>query len=485
LVVGAALVVAGVAWRLLPTAGTPTAYADSIAVLPIANQSGNPELEYVSDGITECLINNLSQFPRLKVIARTTAFRYKGRDVDPQQAGRELNVRRVFTGRLVRQGDFMGIQVDLVNVADGSQVWGYHYNQKLSDLVGLPENISGKISDSLQLKLSGVEQRRLRGGRTENQEAFRLYLLGRYCWNQRLQRRPGTVEKAIAYFEQAIQKDPGYALAYVGLAEAYATLPAYSEFSPVDAARKGKAAARRALEIDETVFEAYVALASIAADEWDWTEAEKGFRRALQLNPGYALAHRWYSECLEITGRVREAMAETQKAYELDPLSTAISLGLASLLYDDLQYDRAIQQFRSLLELDPDLAVAHMHIGIALLAQGKNKEALVELEQANALIPGGVVSLVGYAQAKLGNRQAALEILRQIQDPAKRHRSTPFDEALLFMGLGDMDRAFRSLDAACDQRAPLIARVKVDPFFASLRSDRRYPLLLRRMNLTP
>ena len=484
-VAAGALAVAGAASLLLPVARTPTAYTDSIAVLPIANQSGNPEWEYVTDGITECLINNLSQFPKLKVIARTTAFRYKGRNVDPQQAGRELKVRRVFTGRLVRQGDFMGIQVDLVNVADGSQVWGYHYNQKLSDLVALPENISGKISDSLQLKLSGLEQRRLSRGRTENQEAFRLYLLGRYTWNQRVQRRPGTVEKSIAYFEQAIEKDPGYALAYVGMAEAYSTLPGYSEFSPADAARKGKAAARKALEIDETVFEAYVALASIAADEWDWTEAEKGFRRALQLNPGYALGHQWYAECLEKMARVKEALAEQQKAYELDPLSTAISLGAASLLYDDMQYDRAIQQLRAIAELNPDLGMAHMHIGLALLAQGKNKEALVEFERANALMPGGVSALVGYANAKSGNRQAALEILRQVQDPAKRHRGTPFDQAILYMGLGDLDRTFDFLNEACDQRVSPVERLKVDPFFIPLRSDPRYARLLRRMNLTP
>ncbi|HXA49627.1 MAG TPA: protein kinase [Candidatus Acidoferrum sp.] len=460
----------------------PATYTESIAILPIANQTGDPGLEYVSDGITESLINSMSQLPRVKVIARTTAFHYKRRDVDAQQAGRELHVRRVLTGRIVRQGDSIGVQVDLINVADGSEVWGQHYDRKLSELVTLQES----ISESLQLKLDGSKQKRLTRGRTENQDAYRLYLLGRYSWNQRSAGRKGIVEKAIRYFHEAIAEDPLYAQAYVGLAEAYATLPNYSDVSFEEGVLKGKAAARKALEIDATAYEAYVALASIAGDEWDWAAADKAFRRALELNPGYVTAHQWYAGHLERMGRVKEGLAEFQRAYELDPLSPNVSLGVGALLYDDHQYDRAIEQDRRTLELAPGFGMAYLQIGLNLLAQGKNKEALVEFEHAHErMSPASPFPLIGYVQARSGNRQAALDMLRQIGDPAKRHRGAAFDKAVLYLGLGDRDQAFASLNEDVDRHAPLIELVKVDPFFEPLRSDPRFALLLRRMNLTP
>jgi len=484
LVFAAAVVSAAGAWLLRPMRQTPASYTDSLAILPIANQSGDPELEYVSDGITESLINRLSQLPRLKVIARTTAFRYKGRNVDIQQAGNQLQVRRVFTGRLVRQGDFLGVQVDLVNVADGSQVWGNHYNQKLSELITLPETLAGKISESLQLKLNGAEQKRLGRRGTENQDAYRLYLLGRFYWNQRSQGVKGTVEKAITQFQQAIDKDPLYALAYVGMAEAYATLPGYSDIPAKEASLKAKSAARKALEIDDTVSEAHVTLASVAADEWDWAGADKAFRRALELNPGYATAHQWYGEYLEKMGRIKEGLAETQRAYELDPLSPVINTGVGSLLYDDQQNDRALDQFRKALELNPDYGMDYLYLGLIRISQGKFKEAIAELEHARALMPGSppFFSLIGYAQTQLGNRQAALDMIRQIADPALKYGNKPFDLAVLYLGLRDNDRVFEYLNQAVDQRAPLIERVLADPLFAPLRSDPRYKALLRRMN---
>ncbi|HTS27369.1 MAG TPA: protein kinase [Bryobacteraceae bacterium] len=464
----------------------PAGYADSMAILPIANQSGDPELDYVSDGITEGLINSMSQLSRLKVIASTTASQYKGRKVDPQQAGRELKVRRVLTGRLVRHQDSVGVQVDLVNVADGSEVWGQHYDQKLSELATLQAALCAKIAESLQLKLSGSEQKRLTRGQSDNHEAYRLYLLGRYYWNQRVQGRAGMVEKAIDYFQQAIREDPLYAQAYVGLAEAYATLPGYSNVSAAEGQLKGKASARKALEIDATAFEAYVSLASIAADEWDWPEADKAFRRALELNPGYVTAHLWYGQYLLIIGRAKEGLSEVQRAYELDPLSPAVSVNVCAALYDNHQYARAIEECRKTLELAPGFGISYVHMGLALLMQGKDKEALAEFEHARDAMPAAPpVSLIGYTQARLGNRQAALDIARQVSDPARRYRGTAFDMAMLHLGLGDRDAAFRDFGEAIDQRAPLIMELKIDPIFTPLRSDPRYVSLLRRMNLTP
>jgi serine/threonine protein kinase/tetratricopeptide (TPR) repeat protein len=478
-----AFLTAGALLLRRPSRG-PAEFTESLAILPIVNESGDPDLEYVSDGITESLINRMSQFPRLKVMARTTAFRYKGRSTDPQTAGRELNVRRVFTGRMVRQADSMGVQVDLINVADGAEVWGYRYTQKLSDLSALPDQISGSISESLQLKLNGTERKRLGSHQTGNQDAYRLYLLGRYYWNHR--EKNDAVAKAIGYFQQAIEKDPLYALAYVGMAEAYATLPSFSNVSPGDGALKAKAAARKALEIDGTVSEAYVTLASVAADEWDWPEAERGFRRALELNPGYATAHQWYGGYLANMGRVKDGLAELQRAYELDPLSPNINLGLATLLYDDHQYDRAIEQCRRTLELNPDFGMAHVHAALALLAQGKNKEAISELDRAKALMPGmPPLALTAHAYAKSGNRQPALDMLRRLNDPSYSRPGKAWDLAVLYMGLGDKDGAFKALNLACDERWVLIHLVREDPFFDSLRSDPRFAALLRRMNLTP
>ena len=475
------------AWLLRPHALAPADFTESLAILPVANQTGDPQLDYVSDGITESLINNMSQFRHLKVLARTTAFRYKGRNVDAQSAGRELNVRRVLTGTLVRRAESLNVQVDLVNVADGSEVWGHRYNEAASNLVGLPETISRNISDSLQLRLNVTEQKQLSKRHTENPEAYRLYLLGRHYWNRRDWNDQGATEKAIAYFQQAIEKDPLYALAYVGLAEAYSTFSVNGDVSQREADLKAKAAARKALEIDENVAEAYVALASIEADQWNWPEADKAFRRALELNPGNATAHHWYAEYLEKTGRVKEALVEMRRGYELDPLSPTMLLVLGTLLYDDHQYAPAVEQLRKVLALNPDSGMAYVHIAVIRLIQKSFPEAMVELDHADSRMPGApiLMALRGYVYAQTGKRQAALDIIPKLRDSSTSRHGTALDLPVLYLGLGDKDRAFEALNRSVDERAPLIDLLKVDPFFEPLHSDPRYARLLRRMNLTP
>ena len=323
---------------------------DSLAILPLTSGSADPNMEQLSDGITESIINSMSQLPKLKVINRTTVFRYKGREVDPQKVGRELKVQAVLTGRMIQQGDTISVQADLIDVADGSQLWGGRCNRKLSDLIALPEEMAKQISDKLRLKLTGVEEKQLTRRSTDDVEAYRLYMRGRYFWNKR---NAEAINLGIEYFRQAIARDPHYALAYVGLADSYAILPNFSETSTDEASLKARAAALKALEIDETLPEAQVTLASISADRWEWQEAEKWFKRAMELNPSYATAHQWYGVYLAKIGRVDEALVEMKRAYELDPLSLIINLELGAALAHARQYDQAIEQLRKNLEIEP------------------------------------------------------------------------------------------------------------------------------------
>jgi len=464
----------------------PAVTVESLAILPIANQSGDQNLEYLGDGITETLINSMSQLPRLKVMARTSAFRYKGKNVDPQTAGRELKVRRVFTGRLLRQDDLLIVQVDLINVEDGAELWGGRYNEKPSALLGLAETISGRISEGLQLRLDAAARKRLNHRHTENQEAYRLYLLGRYQLSRRDWNDQDAVKNSIESFQKAIHLDPLYAMAYVGLAEAYDVAPTYL-MAPREGLLKARAAATKALEIDDTIAEAYTTLADLNAMDWNWTQAEKGFRKAIELNDGYAQAHLWYGEYLDRMGRCPEAMAEIRRAYELDPLSPSVNMFLGHVLVDNRQYDQAIAQFRQTAEMNPNSSMASVHIAVTLLIQKRFPEALAELDRADTLMPGArpVLALRGHAYAQTGRRPEAQEILKKLTGPSAPRYGTAFDLPALYLGLGDKDGAFESLNRSVDNREMLIDFLKADPFMDPLRSDPRYIALLRRMNLEP
>ena len=394
-------------WRAL-TPGQ-TGPADSLAILPLSNESGDADLDYVSDGVTETLINTMSQLPQLRVIARTTAFRYKRQNLDPQRAGRELNVRRVLTGRVIRQGDSLSVQVDLINVGDGLELWGGRYNEKISNMLALPEKISGRISETLQLKLTGAEKKGLTKHYTENTDAYRLYLLGRYNWNKRTEE---AIRKSIEYFQQAIESDPSYALAYAGLADSYAVLPSYSSTSSSEANLKARAAAVKALEIDETLSEAHATLATISDAEWNWSDAEKRFKRAIELKPGYATAHNWFSGYLAEMGRVDEALMESRRAYELDPLSLSVNLALGANLYIHGDYDQSVEQFRKTLELDPNFVPARIHLVLPLLEEKKFDAAIDELNQLKAITHEAppVMALLGNVYARSGKKQQAAGI---------------------------------------------------------------------------
>jgi len=328
---------------------------DSLLVLPFANASGDPEMEYLSDGITEAIMNSLAQLPKLRVLPRSTAFRYKGREADAQGVGRELNVRAVLTGRVIQQNEALIVSAELMDVAHDSQVWGERYNRNLDDIFEVQAEVAGRISETLRLQLTPEEKKRLTKRPTTNREAYQSLLRAHYYANKWTQE---GLKQGIAYARQAIEADPGYAAAYAWLGFTYANLTAFGRLLPSEAFPK--AAALRALEIDESLADAHTALAVVQTFyEWDRSPAEVLFNRALELNPNYAWAHNYYGFWLLIMGRYPEALAEAQRSIELDPLSPNFSFALAFQFYFTRDYDRAFEQFQKTLELDPNFVYAH------------------------------------------------------------------------------------------------------------------------------
>ncbi|MEK6410702.1 MAG: protein kinase [Acidobacteriota bacterium] len=456
---------------------------DSLAILPLINASGDPDTEYLSDGITESIINNLSQLPKLRVMARSTVFRYKGKDVDPQSVGQELGVRAALTGRVLQRGDLLIIKAELVDAEDGSHLWGEQYNRELSDIFTIEEEISREISDKLRLKLSGAEKKRLTKRYTENTEAYRLYLKGRFYWTKRTE---DGLKKGIEYFQKAIESDPGYALAYAGLADSYNILASYSALAPKDAFPRAKAAATRALELDDKLAEAHTSLAFVKFGyDWDWAESEREFKQAIQLNPGYAIAHNFYAVILAALGRFDEAMAQIKKAHELDPLSLPINTNLGFLLYLARRYDESIQQYLKTIELDEGFPLAHRRLAQTYERKQMYSEAVAEFQKANTLSGEDVevLSARGHFHAILGETEKANEVLQRMDALASRKYVPAYLIARIYLGLGDNDRVFELLDKACEERYGYLAYLNVEPLFDSIRSDPRFSDLVRRVGL--
>jgi TolB-like protein/Tfp pilus assembly protein PilF len=466
----------------LPTrSGRARKAIDSLAVLPLANASADPDAEYLSDGITETLINNLSQLPKLRVIPRSMVFRYKGREVDPQTVGRELNVRAVLTGRVVQRGDTLNIQAELVDVVAESQLWGGQFQRKVSDIFAVQEEIAKEISEKLRLQLTGEEQKRLVKRHTVDAEAYQLYLKGRYHWSKRTEE---GVKKGLEYFQLAIAKDPGYALAYAGLADSYNMLGVYVG-PPKEAFPRAKAAATKALQIDDTLTEAHTSLAVIKLHyEWVWLEAERAFKRALELNPTYAGAHDWYAEYLAAMGRTEEALGEVKRAQELDPLSLIINTDVGWHYYFQRRYDWAIEQLQKTLEMDPNFPPAHLFLGQVYVQLSRLEDANREFQKAisaSGASPRYLAGL-GYGYAQSGNTREAQNVLEDLRELSKRRYVSSFDIAAIYVGLGDKDQAFEWLQKAYEERSIFLIFLKVDPRLDPLRSDPRFQDLLRRMS---
>ena len=456
----------------------------SLAVLPFITTGSESGAAYLSDGITESIINNLSRLPKLRVMARSTVFRYQGRLADPLAVGRELNVRAVLTGRVMFIENRIVVRTELVDAEDGAQLWSGQYSHPLADVFVIEEEISRGISEQLRLKLTGEEKKRLVKRYTASSEAYQAYLKGRYYWNQRT---PQSLKKAIESFEQAISFDQHYALAYAGLADAYSVLGIYSAVSPKAAMAKAKAAALRAIEIDETLAEAHTALAgALIWFEWDWQAGEREFKRAIELNPASAYARHWYAS-VYLTARAQfdEALRQELHARELEPLSLVINTHLGWICYHARRFDEAIGYYRQARELDADFVPAHFYQGLTLVQQGKSDEAIAELRRALELSGRGAMILggLGYALARAGARDEALALLAELHQSAERKYIAPFYPAMIHLGLGHTDETFAWLDKSCDERFCWLVWLRTEPMYDRLRDDPRFAALLQRVGL--
>ncbi|HEX8456054.1 MAG TPA: tetratricopeptide repeat protein [Pyrinomonadaceae bacterium] len=456
----------------------------SVAILPLSNAGGDASAEYLADGITESIINTLSQLPALRVLARSTVFRYKNLDVDPQSVGREWNVRAVLTGRLIQLGNNLVIRTELVDTADGCQLWGAQYDRSTSDLLSVQEEISRQISEKLRTKLSGAEEERLAKRPTTSTEAYQTYLKGRYHWNKRTQE---GIEKGIEYFQQAIALDPFYALAYAGLADSYALLGAveYAALPPVEAMQRAREATLKALEIDDTLAEAHASLAYLHIFDWNWTEAEREYLRSIELNPSYATAHHWYGHYLTAMGRQTEAVMQMRLARELDPLSLPVNSGMGWHYYLTRQYDEAIHEYRKTLELNENFYMAHFLLGMALEQTGRYDEALASYERA-ILLSGGSPAMraaPGHVYALLGRREEARAVLSELHALSAQQFVSPYHLAVIHAALGEIDEAFDRLTRACDVQSEALIWFALDPMLDILRPDPRFARIMARIGL--
>src|SRR3989441_1177634 len=421
---------------------------DSIAVLPFVNVNASSDTEYLSDGITDSLINSLSQLPKLKVIARSSVFSYKGKAVNPEAVGHELNVQALVTGRITQRGDNLSISVELMDTRDKRHIWGEQYNRKISDLLAVQEEISSAISENLRLKLTVEEQKRMTKRYTENIEAYQLYFKGRYFADQLTEE---GFKKAVELFHQAIEKDPNYALAYAGLAEAY-WIASAKFLTPREAMPKAREAAVKALRMDDTLAEAHTSLASVQAFyDYDLAGGEKEFKRAIELNPGSASAHQWYGWYLAVLKRADEAVKELKRAQELDPLSQIINGELGMPFFFTRQYDRATEQFKKAAEMDPDGTFAREWLAWTHILKRNYEEAIAVSSKPESDDPY-LLAAIGDAYARLGKRAEARKIIEELKDPSKQRYVPTFFIAIIYIGLEEKEQALEWLEKSYQNR---------------------------------
>jgi serine/threonine protein kinase len=456
---------------------------DSLAVLPFTNESGDPGAEYLSDGISESIIYNLSQLASLKVVPRSSVFRYKGRQTDPQTVAREMGVRAVFTGTIRLQGNNLLVSAELIDSEENRLLWGQQYNRKVSDTLSVQQEISKSISEKLRLNLSGEEESRLAKRHTESGEAYEEYLKGQFWLNKRSEE---GFQKAIEYFNRATEKDPGYALAYTGLADCYALLGTYALLEPGEGFPKAKAATTKALTLDPQLAEAHTSLANILTSyDWDFARAEEEFKRAIELNPNYPTARQWYAEYLQAMGRFDEAIAEIRRAQQLDPLSLIISAVAGRIYYCARRYDEAIGELEKTIQIERRFGPAYAFLCEAYLKKGMYEKAILAAQEPVKFAPGTSVylTILGNAYATSGKRDEAEKVLAEITELSKRQYVQPSYISLLYSGLGDKDRAIEWLEKAYVNRDDRLIFVITDPMIDNIRSDSRFQEIVRRIGL--
>jgi TolB-like protein/Tfp pilus assembly protein PilF len=459
---------------------TRTTAISSVAVLPFTNQSGDPNMDYLSDGISESLINNLSQLSSLKVISRGSAFKYKGKEIDPQEVAHALGVQAIVMGRVMQRGDQLQVSAELVNVSDKTQMWGEQFNRKVADTLAVQTEISQQIAEKLRLRLTSAEQQQLVKDTKVNPEAYEQLLKGRFY---RQQSGPENLRKAVECFNRAIAIDDTFALAYASLAEAYQQMGNNSYLDPKEAIPKADAAARKSLELDESLAEAHYALARNKLSNWDWAGAELEYKRALELSPSYARAHSGYGGFLSRMGRHDQAISEIKRARDLDPLSINWSANLGYLLYFARQYSQAVDQLKKTIELDKNFGFAHSTLGYTYESLGRYNEAIAEFEEALRLNGDNTSDLcyLGHALAKAGRRSEAEAILKRL-GTTKQYVS-PAELATLYIGLDQKEQALSALERAYADHDVQMQFLGVAPFYDPLRTEPRFQELIRKVGL--
>src|SRR5467141_212963 len=457
----------------------------SLVVLPLENLSKDPEEEYFTDGMTDQLITNLAQIGALRVISRTSAMRYKGTKKSLPEIARELHVDAVVEGAVMWVGARVRISAQLIEAHTDHHLWAASYERDLRDVLSMQEEVTRAIVSEIRVKLTAQEQARLANRHPINPEAYKLYLNGHYHWNKRSLE---GFQKAIEYFQLAAAKDPAYALAYVGLADTYTYFSFFDVVPPREAMPKAKAAAARALEIDNRLGEAHVSLGYVSyMYDWDWPAAGKHFEQALTLNPAYSRAHTFYPFYLSSLGRSEEALAVAKHSLDLDPASPAVSHSLAVQLYLARQFDKAIEQAYDTLEMDGNFAISYVVLGEVYLSKGMYQDGLSALEKYSALSRRNATSLafLGYSHARLGERKEALRMIEELKAASRQSFVPALFVALVYAGLEDKDQAFTWLEKAYEERFNRLAYLKVEALWDPLRSDPRFADLLRRVGIPP
>ena len=459
---------------------------ESIAVLPFQNKSGDPDTEYLSDGLSESLIYRLSQLPKLRVSPTSSVFRYKNKEIDPIKVGDELGVNAVLSGRIVQRGENLTISAELIDVRHDKLLWGEQYERKVSELLQTQREIAKEIVDKLRLKVSGQESA-LTKHYTESNEAFQLYMKGRFYWNKRM---PSALHKSVEYYEQAIQQDPTFALAYAGLADTYALLggpEAGGDMAPIEALPKAKAAALKSIQLDASLAEPHVSLAHVSYFyDRDWVVAEREFKRAIELNPNYPVAHHWYAIFLStIPGRIPEALTEIRRALDLDPTSLIINSWYGRILDVAGQLDEAVEQLKKTVELDPNFILAHYRLGQTYAEKRMYTEAIDEFNKVLNLQDGKATGLMGlaYVYALAGRRPEADKSLNELLELSKQRYVSPGQIGIIYIARGEKDKAFQRLEEANKVYDLNLMRMKVERRFDPLRSDPRFDDLVRRLGI--